>query len=102
MIKGKPPNIACSGRRWRGLGAGRDLVAWWHPTARADLWMSPATPLTLAVGPLMPSLLRNANQVLTNEIRSVYYCYQSYGYKGTRNGIAIAAYGIHSLLEIYL
>jgi len=50
MFSTAQPNIACSGRRWRGPGAGRDRGASWRTGARPDLWMSPASPLTLAVG----------------------------------------------------
>ena len=48
MVSG--PTLLCSGRRWRGLYAGRDLGAWWHTSARAGLSRSPAAPLKAGVG----------------------------------------------------
>ena len=51
FITGRP-TLPCSGRRWRGLYAGRDLGARWRTSARADLWRSPAAPLKAGVGRL--------------------------------------------------
>ena len=45
------PTLPCSGRRWRGPGAGRDFGAWWRASARAGLWRTPAAPLKAGVGP---------------------------------------------------
>ena len=45
LFKADGPTTLCSGRRWRGLYAGRDLGAWWHTSARAGRWRSPAAPL---------------------------------------------------------
>ena len=46
------PTVLCSGRRWRGPGAGRDRGASWRASARAGRWRSPAAPLKAGVGPL--------------------------------------------------
>ena len=39
------PTLLCSGRRWRGLWAGRDLWWSWHAVARLVLETPPAAPL---------------------------------------------------------
>ena len=44
------PTLLCSGRRWRGPGAGRDLLASWRTSARAGRWRSPTAPLKAGVG----------------------------------------------------
>ena len=53
------PTVLCSGRRWRGLYAGRDLLAWWRTSARAGLWKSPAAPLKAGVGRKRKSVLNS-------------------------------------------
>ena len=45
LFKADGPTTLCSGRRWRGPGAGRDLGASWRAVARAGRWRSPAAPL---------------------------------------------------------
>ena len=68
FISGRP-TLLCSGRRWRGLYAGRDLLAWWRTSARAGLWKSPAVPLKAGVG---PHLTRKAHTKQKNQYKCLY------------------------------
>ena len=91
------PTLLCSGRRWRGPWAGRELLAWWRAVSRAGLERSPAAPLKAGVGPL------NQTQVLFKLVISkgslrVEDCYDKIG----SCGVVFVIYSRRKIMDFFI